>query len=161
MRSDAAAACCRLALRRVHEQQGGEERRELPGREVPQRDLAAAVPQRAGDRDAAEELHQRRQQRQHPRHLEVGAEQRPRDALELRAFTRLGAERLDDAMPGEGFGGDVGHVLLGFLAPSRDGADALAEADQRVDNQRRRGHAQQRQLGVVVEQQGDRPDEHE
>ena len=122
---------------------------------------AAAVPQRAGDRDAAEELHERRQQRQDARHLEIGAEQLPRHALEFRAFACLGAERLDDAMPGERLGRDVRHVLLRFLAPARDGADALAEPHQRVDDQRRRRHAQQRQLRVVVEQQGHRTDEHQ
>ena len=31
--------------------------------------------------------------------------------------------------------------------------DALAEPNQRIDNQRRGGHADERQLGVVVEQQ--------
>jgi hypothetical protein len=124
-----------------------------PAVRCPCSNLAAAVPQRAGDRDPAEELHERRQQRQHARHLEVGAEQRPRDALEFRRFTRLGAERLDDAVPGEGLGRNVRDVLLRFLAPARDGADALAEPDQRVDDQRRRRHAQQRQLRVVVEEQ--------
>ncbi len=124
-------------------------------------DLAAAVPQRAGDRDAAQELHQRRQQRQHARHLQVGPEQRVGDALELRRLAPLGAERLDDAVAGERLGGDVRHVLLRFLAPARHGAHPLAEAHQRIDHQRRRRHAHQRQLGVVVEQQRHRADQHE
>ena len=126
MRSDAAAACCRLALTRLSFLIGpyissSAARNEVnsPGVSRPRGDLAAAVPQRAGDRDAAEELHQRRQQRQHARHLQVGADTAsPDDALELRGLARLGAERLDDAVAGERLGGDVRHVLQRFLAPA-------------------------------------------
>ena len=160
MRSDAAIACCRLALTRDSFLIGpyissSAARNDVnsPAVSRPCGNLAAAVPQRAGNGDAAQELHQRRQHRQHARHLQVGAEQRRRGALELGRLAALGAERLDDAVAGEGFAGDVRHVLLRLLAPARHGAHALAEADDRIDHQRRRGHADQRQLGVVVEQQ--------
>ena len=68
IRSDAAIACCRLALTRLSFLTGPYIRSSAAMNEVnspavrrPVRDLAAAVPQRAGNGDAAEELHQRRQ----------------------------------------------------------------------------------------------------
>ena len=142
-----------LLDRPVHQQQGGKERGELPRREPALGNLATAVPQRAGDGDAPEELHQWRQRGQHARHLEVGAEQRRRRALELGRLAAFRTERLDDAMAGEGLARHMRHLLLRLLAPARDGAHALAEADNRIDHQRRGGHADQREFGVVVEQQ--------
>ena len=71
----------------------------------------------------------------------------------------LGAKGLDDAVAGERLAGDMRHVLLRLLAPARHRAHAFAEAHERIHHQRRRGHAHQRQLGVVVEQQRGRPDQ--
>ena len=78
-----------LLDRPVHQQQRGDERRELAGGEPVHRNLAAAVPQRAGNRDPAEKLHQRRQHREHAGDLEIGAIELARGALELRRFARL------------------------------------------------------------------------
>ena len=62
-------------------------------------------------------------------------------------------------MAGERFAGHVRHVLEPLLAPARHRAQALAEPDERIDRQRRAGHAQQRQPGVVIEQQRREADE--
>ena len=55
-------------------------------------------------------------------------------------------KRLDDAVAGERLGGDVRQVLELLLAPPRRAADALAEPDQRIDHERRAGHAHQREV---------------
>jgi hypothetical protein len=62
-------------------------------------------------------------------------------------------------MAGKRFGRDVRHVLLRLLAPAGHGADPLTHPHQRVDDERRGGHAHQRQLGIVVEQQAGIADE--
>ena len=143
-----------LLDRPVHQQQRGDERRELA--------RPSAGPARfPGCRTTA-----RRRWRRRPGTPSAAAAATARAVTfrlvrnsvdEARSnFARLaalGAEGLDDAVAGERFAGDVRHVLLRLLAPARHGAHALAEAHQRIDDQRRRGHAHQRELGVVVEQQ--------
>ena len=56
-------------------------------------------------------------------------------------------------MAGERLGADVRHLLQRLLAPARRPADALAETDQRIDDERRAREADDRQPGVVIEQQ--------
>ena len=80
IRSAAAIACWRLVFTRLSFLSGvyimnaaKMNADEIPLRHRPLRDLLAAVPQRHGERDAAEELHQRRQHRQGAGHLDVGA----------------------------------------------------------------------------------------
>ena len=160
-RSAAAAACCRLALTRVSfligpyiSSSAATNDGELARREPSGGDLGAAVPQGGDDGDPAQRLHQRRQQRQHPGHAHVGAVELIGGAAELAGLAVLGQERLDDAVSGEGFAGDVRQPLERLLAAVRHGAQPLAQPGQRVDDQRRRGHAHQGQAGIDVDEQG-------
>ena len=167
MRSDAADRLLQVGVdaaqlldRPVHQQQRRHERRELARRQPPHRNLAAAVPQRAGDGDAAEKLHQRRQQRQHARHLQVGAIQLvatrartspPRAPSAPNALTMRWPENASPAT--------CDRCSSRFLAPARDGAQLPPEPHQRIDRQRRAGHAQQREPRVVVEEQRRKADQ--
>ena len=162
MRSDAAIACCRLALTRlsffagpyIRSSVADERARTAPVvRSSAARSARLPYTQRAGHAEAADQLHQRRQARQRRRDLHVGAEQMVAGAVELLGLVRLGAERLDDAMAGERLGADVRELLERFLAAPRRPPHALAEPDQRIDDQRRAGEADDRQPRVVVEQQ--------
>ena len=143
MRSAAAIACCRFALTRlsfltgaVHQEQRRDERRELARRQPARRDLAAAVPERrrrcatppsssisGGSTDTT------------PRHLHVRAiEPLATRRSNFAASLRLGAERLDDAVPGERLGADVRQVLERLLAAPRRAPHPLAEPHQRIDD---------------------------
>ena len=124
IRSDAAIACCRLALTRLSflagpyiRNSGADERDEL-ARASARRAAICWLPYQssAGHAEAAEQLHQRRQARQRRRHLHVRAEQLMPARLNLLGLVRLGAERLDDAVAGERLGADVRQVLERFLA---------------------------------------------
>ena len=166
MRSEAATACCRLALTRDSFLIGPYIRSNAATNDVNSPAVSrpcaiSRLPYHSAPAMATPPRNsiKRRQHRQDAGDLQVGAKQRRRGALELGAFAALRAKGLDDAVAGERFAGDVRHVLLRLLAPARHRADALAEAHQRIHHQRRRGHAQQRELGVVVEQQRRRADE--
>ena len=162
MRSAAAAACCRSAFTRLSLRAGPYIRKSAvmnaTKSPVVRRfagDLLAADPQRRRERHAADDLHQRRQHRQHARHPHARAIEALGRLLELRRLARLGAERLDDAMAGQRFGADVGHLFLRFLRAPRGAPHALPQAHERIDDERRAGEADDRQPRVVVEQHGD------
>ena len=61
--------------------------------------------------------------------------------------------------PVNAFGADVRQLLERLLAAPRRPPHALAEPDQRIDDQRRAGQADDRQPRVVVEQQRGKADE--
>ena len=155
MRSAAAIVCCSAAFTRLSFLIGpyimnaaARNAVNSPGVSLPERDLARAVPERADRRQAADELHQRRQRRQRARDLHVRAIQQLGRAAEARRLARLGAERLDDAMSREALGGQVRDVLELFLAAPRRPAHALPEPHERIDDERRRRHADERQMPV-------------
>ena len=160
MRSEAAIACCRLVFTRLNFLIGvyimkaaKMNPRKLPCVVRPLRNLAAAVPDQANHRQPAEQLHQRRQHGDGARDLQVDAVEELGGALEALALVLLGAEGLDDAMAGEGFGGDVRETLDGFLAAAGAAAHALPQPDERIDDDRRAGHADQREAPIPPEQQ--------
>ena len=82
-------------------------------------------------------------------------------AAEPRGLARFGAERLDDAMAGERLGGQVRDVLELLLAAPRRPPHALPEPDERIDDERRRRHADERQPPVEVEQEAGEADDRE
>src|SRR5258708_2075716 len=65
----------------------------------------------------------------------------------------LAAEGLDDAVAGEGLGGEMRQMLELFLAAARRSPDALPETNERIHDERRAGKGKQRQLPVVEEHQ--------
>ena len=114
MRSEAASACCRLALTRLNfftgpyisssaatnDVNSPAVSRPIAISRLPYQSAPAmAMPPRNSISGGSID--------EHARHLQVGAIEQSRGALELRRLTRLGAERLDDAMAGERFAGDV------------------------------------------------------
>ena len=132
MRSDAAIDCWMLALTRLSFLTGvyimnaaTMKLVNCPVVSSLRRDLLAAVPDERDDRQPADQLHQRRQRRENAGDLEVGAVDLLRRALEARLLVRLGAERLDDPVPGERFGGDVGQVLELLLAAARSATGSV------------------------------------
>ena len=64
-------------------------------------------------------------------------------------------------MAGEGLGRDVGEVLELFLAAAGRSTDALPEPDERIQDERRAGQADEREARVVPEEDADVPDERE
>ena len=112
-------------------------------------DLTAAVPDQSDHREAAQQFHQRRQNRQRARDLQVGAIQALRGAPEPLLLVRFRPERLHDAVAGERFRRDVRQLLEVFLAPSRRAADPFAEAHKRIHDQRRARDRDQRQPRVL------------
>ncbi len=140
--------------RRVHHQRRDHEQQELPFGQLRRvrKDLAAAVPDQEHRRRPAQHLHERRQDRQRARHLQVGAVELVRRRPEAGFLVRLCAEGLDDPMAGEGFGGHVGEVLELFLAAPGGSPDPLAQTHQRMNGQRRDEHRHHRQLPVHEEQ---------
>ena len=160
-RSAAAAACCRLALTRVSfligpyiSSSAATNEVNSPGVSRPAAISWLPYHERADDGHAAQRLHQRRQQRQHAGHAHVGAIELVGRGAELRRLAALGQERLDDAVAGEGLAGDVRQPLERLLAAVRHGAQPLAEPGERIDDERRRGQAHERQAGVDVDEQG-------
>ena len=145
----------------VHQEQRPDEQRELPRRQRAGRDLLAAVHERGGHADAANQLHQRREARERRRHLHVRAKQVIAGAVEFFRFVPLGAERFHDSVAREGFGAEMRNVLERLLAPPRRPAHALAEPDERVDDQRSAGQADDRQPAVVVQEECRIADERE
>jgi len=80
--------------------------------------------------------HERRQHRQRARHLHVGAVDAVRGRRETPRLLGLGANAFTDAVPGERLGGEVRQVLQLLLAAPGRAAHALAEAHERVDDDR-------------------------
>ena len=72
--------------------------------------------------------------------------------FELARLERLGAERFDDAMAGDGLGADVGHLFEGFLAAPSAPAYTLPEPHQRIDDEWGSRQAQDRETRIVVEE---------
>ena len=144
---------------RVHHERGRDEGGEVAFRQRLVGDLTAAVPDQADDRDAAEQFHERRQQRERARHFQVRSIQPLRRQAETLLLVTLGAECLHDSVSGEGLSGHVGELLEVLLAPSRRAPDALAEADERIDDKRRAGDRHQREPRVQVEQIDGEPHE--
>ena len=160
IRSEAAIACCRLVFTRlsfligVYIMKAAKMNpRKLPCVVRPPEISALPYQISANHRQPAEQLHQRRQHGDRARDLEVDAVEELGGALEALALVLLRAEGLDDAMAGEGFGGDVREALDGLLAAARAAAHALAQADERIDDDRRAGHAHEGEAPVPPEQQ--------
>ena len=98
-------------------------------------DPLPSVPQQRDDGHAAEELHHRRQQRNGTGDLQVRSVQLLRRRAEPLRFMLLAAERLDDAVAGERFGGQVREVLE--LLPGCGGSNAArAGRGGRADRRR-------------------------
>ncbi len=168
MRSDAAIACCRLALTRLsffagpyisssvamNDVSSPIVSRPLTISRLPYHS-ATAMPMPPSSSISGGRLDERR------RHLHVRAEQLIAGPVESLRLLRLVAERLDDAMAGEAFGADVRELLERFLTAPRRPPHALAEPDQRIDDERRADDAEDREPGVVAEQQRRKADERE
>ena len=93
------------------------------------------------------------------RDLQVRAVQAVRTRRANRsASCALRAERLHDAMAGEGLGGQVRQMLEMLLAAPGRSAHALPQPDERIDDERRAGHRHQRQLPVELEHRDDPAD---
>ncbi len=120
-----------LLGRAVHEEHRRDERGELAGREAAGGDLVAAIPERARNANAAQELHERRQRRERARHLHVRAVNAVGGCREPRDLVRFGPERLDDPVTAERLGRDVRDPLQLLLAAPRRPPHALPEAHER------------------------------
>jgi hypothetical protein len=99
------------------------------------------------------ELHERRQRRHGARHLQVRAIEPGRRHREPLGLARLGAERLHDSVPRETFRGQVRDVFQILLSAPRCPPHPLAQPDERIDDERRGRHDDERERPVVVEQQ--------
>ena len=137
--------------RRVEHEGRKDEAEEVARRHGRRRDLVLAVPQQADDRRAAEKLHDRRHQRERAGDLQSRAVEPVRRGCKARRFVRLRRERLHDPMSGERLGGEMGELFEVLLTAAARAADALAEADQRIDDQRRARHRDERQPPIEVE----------
>ena len=140
-----------LLRRRIHQQQRRHERKKVALLHVAAGHLFASVDQGEGHPDPADQLHQRRQARQRRGHFHVRAEQPHRRPAESIRLVRLRAERLDDAVAGERFGAEMREDAQRFLTPPRGPPHALAQPDQRVDDQRRARQADDRQPRIEIE----------
>ena len=150
MRSAAAIACCRLALTRLSFLAGPYIRNSAamndvnsPGVSRPGAICAAAVPQRAGDR---------RRRRAAPSaaaaatatrvtFMLVRIQRRATPRANFAASRSSAPNALTMRWPANASARDVRHVLQRFLAAPRAVRDALPEAHERIDDERRAGHA--------------------
>ena len=82
-------------------------------------------------------------------------------AAELLRFARLSRERLHDPMAGKRLRADVRDALERLVASPRRPAHALAEANERIHDERRAGQADNRQPRIDVEHQKHETDERE
>ncbi len=137
----------------VHQKKRADEGDEIAGRQMAFSDLRTSINNGGRHADAAEQFHQRRQARQRSGHLHVGAVQVIAGAAEFLGLQVLGAECLDDAVAGECFRAQVRNLFERFLAPARGAAHALPQSNQRIHDERRAGEADDRQPGVVPEEQ--------
>ncbi len=137
--------------RRVHHEGGDDEHQEIALRHVFLRDLRAPVPHQAHDSEAAEEFHQRWQDCDRARDLQVRPVQPLGRVPEPPAFPSLCPERLHDPVAGERLGRDMREMLELLLPPPGAPAHTLPEADERIDGNRRARHAHEREPEVHVE----------
>ena len=142
-----------------HQKQRRDEGCELAGCQISGRDLLAAVPQRGRHAQSSDELHEWREARQGRGDLHVGPEEMPpgtREALGLFSFR---AERLHDAVAGEGLDADMGNQLQRLLTAFRGLAHTPPQLDEGIDDEWRAREADNGQARIVVEEQTGVPDE--
>ena len=145
----------------VHQEERCHKRREFAGGQPAGRDLPAAVPERGGHAESADELHERWQARQGRRDLHVRPKQLHAGTPELCRLAGFGPKGLHDAVPGERFDADMRQPLERFLTASRGASHALPEADQWIHDERCARQAHNRQPRVIVEEQRRVADERE
>ena len=142
MRSPAAIACCRLAFTRLSFFAGAyimsrAARNDVNWPVVRRPAAISSLPYHSATAMPMppEQLHERRHQRQRADDAHVGAIEVPQRVAKAAGLALFGAERLDDAMGGEGLGADVRHHFLRFLASARRAADRVGRAG-RADRRR-------------------------
>jgi hypothetical protein len=109
-------------------------------------DLVAAHQQQQRDGHRAENIHQRRADRERRHHSEVGPEQPSRGGAEALHLPVLHPERFDDAVAGDGFVQNVLDLGQLVLSAARRAAHLPADFSRRIQNHGNEQQQHPRQL---------------
>src|SRR5439155_24165496 len=86
-------------------------------------------------------------------HLHVRSKQMVAGAAELAGLVRLRAKRFHNPVAGKRFGAQMRKRFERLLTASGRPPDALAESNQRIDDEWRAGQADEREARIVIEEQ--------